>query len=78
MPAPRSYLDHVDRRLTPRPRMLRLGVVHADCADVAAQVREALLGRFGAVECLVSPVTPAIGVHIGPGAWGVFYQVEDA
>ncbi|MBI4420663.1 MAG: DegV family EDD domain-containing protein, partial [Gemmatimonadetes bacterium] len=70
-------LKHLDRRLTPRPHRLRLGVVHADAADVAERVRETLVRRYQPFECLVGPVTAAVGVHAGPGAWGVFYQVED-
>ena len=27
--------------------------------------------------CFVDDVTSAIGVHLGPGAWGIFYQIED-
>jgi DegV family protein with EDD domain len=73
----RRLLDHLDRRLTPRPAILRFGVVHADVPDVAARFRDALLERFKPVDCLVSPVTTAIGVHTGRGALGVFYQVED-
>ncbi|MSR05759.1 MAG: DegV family protein [Gemmatimonadetes bacterium] len=73
----RRVLDLLDERLTPRPRSLRFGVVHADAEAVATRIRDDLASRFGKVECLVSPVTPAIGVHTGRGAWGVFYQVED-
>jgi fatty acid-binding protein DegV len=29
------------------------------------------------VDIIVSPVTAVIGVHTGPGAWGVFWQIED-
>jgi DegV family protein with EDD domain len=73
----RRLLDHLDRRLTPRPATLRFGVVHADVPDVANRVRDSLLERFNPASCLVSPVTTAIGVHTGRGALGVFYQVED-
>jgi DegV family protein with EDD domain len=70
-------LQLLERRLTPRPRALRLGVVHADAPEVAERVRNALVAAFRPRECLVSPATPALAVHVGPGAWGVVYQVED-
>jgi fatty acid-binding protein DegV len=36
-----------------------------------------VLARFSPRDCLVSEVTSALGVHVGPGAWGVFFQIED-
>ena len=55
----------------------RFGVVHVDALDVAEEVRAALLERFGQRDVLVSPATPVLATHIGRGAWGVAYQVED-
>jgi fatty acid kinase/fatty acid kinase fatty acid binding subunit len=74
--APR-VLEHLERRLTPRPRRVRFGVVHADAPDVAARLAQEIARRFDGAECMVQPVTAALGVHTGPGAWGVFYQVEE-
>jgi fatty acid-binding protein DegV len=70
-------LEHLERRLTPRPQAVRFGVVHADAPDVAEHLRRELLRRYTPRDCIVTPVTAALGVHVGPGAWGVFYQVED-
>lgn len=70
-------LRHLDERLTPRPRRLRFGVVHADAAAVAERLRDALETRFTPHQILVNTVTAALGVHTGPGAWGIFWQVED-
>jgi len=67
----------LDQRLTPRPKVVRFGVAHADAAGVAERVRAALVSRFRPRECLVSLATGVLGTHVGPGAWGVFYQVED-
>jgi fatty acid-binding protein DegV len=67
----------LDQRLTPRPKVVRFGVAHADAAGVAERVRAALVARFQPRECLVSLATGVLGTHVGPGAWGVFYQVED-
>jgi DegV family protein with EDD domain len=70
-------LEHLDRRLTPRPNALRLAVAHADAPDVAKQLRDELVRRYSPRDCLVNHVTAALGVHTGPGAWGIFYQIED-
>ena len=69
-------LEHLERRLTPRPQRVRFGVAHADAPTVAARLAEEIARRFDGAECLIQPVTAALGVHTGPGAWGVFYQVE--
>ena len=69
-------LEHLERRLTPRPERVRFGIVHADAAEVAATLETAIRRRYAPLDCLVQPVTAALGVHTGPGAWGVFYQVE--
>jgi hypothetical protein len=70
-------LQLLDEALPARRERLRMGVVHADCAELAAAVREALQRRYRPFEILVTPVTSVIATHAGPGAWGVFYQVED-
>lgn len=70
-------LDYLDRRFARRPSRLRIGIVHADAADVADQLETEIRRRFTPRECLVASVTAALGVHVGPGAWGVFYQIED-
>ena len=70
-------LRHLDQRLTPRPGALRLGIAHAGAEDIAERLRADLVARYEPRTCIVSPVTAALGVHVGPGAWGVFYQIED-
>jgi fatty acid kinase fatty acid binding subunit len=67
----------LEQRLTPRPRVVRFGVAHADAAAVAERIRAALVDRYNPRDCLVSLATGVLGTHVGPGAWGVFYQVED-
>ncbi len=62
----------------PSPReCLRLAVAHADAPEVAERVRAALETRYGAPDVIVAPVTGVLAAHAGPGAWGVFYQVDD-
>ncbi|MGD8727991.1 MAG: DegV family protein, partial [Gemmatimonadales bacterium] len=70
-------LQHLDARLNPVPSSLRLAVAHADAQKLAQELKAELVRRYKPRDCLVSDVTAALGVHVGPDAWGVFYQIED-
>jgi DegV family protein with EDD domain len=67
----------LDRRLQPRPRQLRFGVVHAMAPDVAERLRNALVAAYQPRACFVTLATGVLGTHVGEGAWAVFYQIED-
>jgi uncharacterized protein len=67
----------LERILPDAPQRLRLGVAHVDCPEVAEQIRAALVQRFKPLDIFVGPATAVIATHVGPGAWGVFWQVED-
>jgi hypothetical protein len=73
----RRILALLDQRLTPRPRVVRFGVVHADAVEVAERVRKALVAAYRPRDCFVSLATGVLGTHVGPGAWAVFFQIED-
>jgi len=70
-------LSLLERQLTPRPKAVRFGVVHADAPEMAERVRTALVAAYQPRDCMVSLATGVLGTHVGPGAWAVFYQVED-
>jgi DegV family protein with EDD domain len=70
-------LSLLERQLTPRPRAVRFGVVHADAPEMAERVRTALVAAYQPRDCMVAMATGVLGTHVGPGAWAVFYQVED-
>jgi fatty acid-binding protein DegV len=70
-------LSLLERRLTPRPKVVRFGVVHAEAPEVAERVRTALVAAYRPRDCFVSLATGVLGTHVGEGAWAVFYQVED-
>jgi len=67
----------LDRRLTPRPKVVRFGVAHAEAPETAERVRTALVAAYQPRECFVAPATGVLATHVGPGAWAIFYQVED-
>ncbi|MEO5510942.1 MAG: DegV family protein [Longimicrobiales bacterium] len=65
--------EHVPRSAN----RVRFGVIHVGCADVAASVAADLRGRYPSCDVIISPATPVIATHLGPGAWGIAYQLED-
>jgi uncharacterized protein len=67
----------LDRRLTPRPKVIRFGVAHAEAPEMAERARNALVAAYQPRECFVTLATGVLATHVGPGAWAVFYQVED-
>ncbi len=67
----------LDERLTPRPRAMRFGIAHADAPEAAQRIRDALVAKYQPQDCFVTLATGVLGTHVGPGAWGIFYQVED-
>lgn len=57
---------------------LRFGIVHVGIPEVVEPVARALRDRYGAkTEILSAPAAPVISTHLGIGAWGVAYMVED-
>ena len=70
-------LDKVAAEIPPGARKVRFGIIHVAAPEMAEHVRSELAERFGDVETLVAPITPTIATHLGTGAWGVAYMVED-
>ena len=73
----KTMTQQLDGRLTPRPKLLRFGIAHAGAEDIAERLRTALVAKYTPRSCFVDDVTSAVGVHVGPGAWSIFYQIED-
>jgi len=67
----------LEKRLTPRPAVVRFGVVHAEAPAMAERVRTALVAAYRPRDCFVTLATGVLGTHVGEGAWAIFYQVED-
>jgi DegV family protein with EDD domain len=68
----------LDQRLRPRPKVVRFGVAHADAPGTAQRIQAMLVERYRPRDCLVTLATGVLGTHVGPGAWGIFYQIEDS
>ncbi len=56
---------------------LKVAITHVAAEDQAAALREMIAARFNVVESITTWLSPALGVHSGPGTVGVhFYPVE--
>ena len=68
--------DLLDERLIEAERY-RFGVVHFAAEEWMNHIVDELGRRYEPLEILSGPPTAAIGVHTGPGAWALAYQIED-
>jgi DegV family protein with EDD domain len=73
-----KMLELMAKRVPGDAKSLRFGMVHVGCSEeLLAEVRAALTAHFGEREIIASPATPVLATHLGPGAWGVCWQLED-
>jgi fatty acid-binding protein DegV len=72
-----ALLDAVAKDMGRVPEKVRFGIVHVGVPEIVSEVREILQDRYGEVEILNAPITPVIATHLGIGAWGLAYMVED-
>ena len=57
---------------------IKIAFMHAAAAEEAEKLKEMIEARFNCVESLVAELSPALGVHTGPGTVGVcFYPVTE-
>ena len=66
----------LDERLIEAKRY-RFGVSHFAAEEWVQHIVEEIGRRYEPLEILCGPATAALGVHLGPGAWGLAYQIED-
>jgi len=72
-----ALLDALAERI-PTNTTVRFGVVHVGAGEIAEEVAQRLRDHWGRdTEVLVAPCTPVIATHLGIGAWGVAFMVED-
>ena len=69
----RNYKKSIDLMLSKISELAPfayVGIVHSDAPELAAEAVKALKEIDSNVEPLVTPLTPVLGVHAGPGAIG--------
>ena len=72
-----ALLDAMAEDMGRVPETVRFGIVHVGIPEIVSEVRELLVARYGEVEILTAPVTPVLATHLGIGAWGLAFMVED-
>lgn len=72
-----ALIDALEARIPPGAAKVRFGIVHVGCPEIVPQIDAMLRDRFGDRETLTAPATPVISTHLGIGAWGVAWMVED-
>jgi DegV family protein with EDD domain len=56
---------------------VHVGIVHANAPQVAKELRDEVAQRLNCKEIFTSELSPAIGVHVGPGTVSVALWTED-
>ena len=72
-----ELLDTMREDMGSVPERVRFGIVHVGVPEIIPEVSEMLVERYGEVEILSTPATPVLSTHLGIGAWGLAYMVED-
>jgi DegV family protein with EDD domain len=67
-----SMVDMVEAAVGPRGK-IRIAFVHAAALEEAQKIKELIEQRLECVESLFAELTPALGVHSGPGPAGLCY-----
>lgn len=70
-----AMVDEVVRRY--QGRKVRLAVVHGAAYEDAVKLRERLLERLDVASSFISPVSPALAIHTGPGLLGAIVQLAE-
>lgn len=50
-----------------------VGIIHADSADVADEIRKMVVEKYGCEDILMSELGAVIGAHAGPGTIAIFF-----
>jgi len=52
-------------------RPVHVAVIHSNVEELAQTVAERIRAEYNPAELLVTPISPVMGTHIGPGALGI-------
>jgi DegV family protein with EDD domain len=76
--AARALLELVRERVGVDPPRVRFGVVHVGAPVIRDEAMSWLRATWGPdVDVFTAPATPVLATHLGIGAWGVAYMVDD-
>ncbi len=72
-----TIMDFLVARVPPEVERVRFGIVHVGCPEMLETVSVEIRRIWGDCEILTAPATPVVSTHLGLGAWGVAFMVED-
>ena len=58
-------------------RKVRIAIVHGAAYEEAVRLRDRFLEKLDVVSSFISPVSPALAIHTGPGLLGAIVQYAD-
>jgi len=70
----RIMLQQMAERSEGRP--IHAAILHADVPDEAEDLRQRVAAQFDCIELYVTPLTPVMGAHTGPGVLGVAFYAD--
>lgn len=71
-----KIVDMVEKAVGPQTR-IKIAYVHASARDEALRIQDLLEDRVSIAESFIAELSPALGVHTGPGTAGVcFFPVN--
>ena len=70
-----GVVDEIIRRY--QGHRVRLAVGHGAAYDDAVKLRDRLMERLDVVSSFISPVSPALAIHTGPGLLGAIVQLAE-
>ena len=72
-----ALLDALRKEIPSGVEKVRFGIPYVGCPGLVEDVTAKLRSEYGDVEILSAPATPVIATHLGIGAWGIAFLVED-
>ena len=72
-----NYMLKIMRQKAIREQPLHVAVMHANALEQAELLSKLISSQFNCTELFVTEFTPVMGVHTGPGLFGVAFYCED-
>jgi len=75
----KSAIKHMLKLMEPKVvegQPLHVAVMHADALDKALELKNRIISQFECSEIFITEFTPVMGVHTGPGLFGVAFYSE--
>lgn len=72
--AQRRLIEIVNGRAQGAP--IHIAIIHANVPDQANELLAKARQKLNIVEDMISPASPVIGAHVGPGLLGIAYLIE--